>query len=255
MTSSVMPRRSASRPRRRRPSACWRCARAAPCAWRAAPRWRCSTWRSIGPDYLPGHAHADTLSFELSLHGREVIVNRGTSVYGEGPRRQLERSTAAHSTVQLGTQDSSEVWAGFRVGRRARPLEVSIEGWQIAAAHDGYAHLPGRPLHRRCWRFESDHALVAEDRIEPAAATREHPALARFHLAPGLRCEPAGPAAPRTWTVLEGERPLAQAEVAAGGKAGLESWQHARRFGELVPAVTLAVSLQDGRAEVRWTWL
>ncbi|MFZ4723499.1 MAG: heparinase II/III domain-containing protein, partial [Phycisphaerales bacterium] len=38
----------------------------------------------IGPDYLPGHAHADTLSFELSLHGRRVLVNSGTSVYGIG---------------------------------------------------------------------------------------------------------------------------------------------------------------------------
>src|SRR5690606_20370317 len=28
----------------------------------------------VGPDYLPGHAHADTLSFELSVHGRRVIV-------------------------------------------------------------------------------------------------------------------------------------------------------------------------------------
>ncbi|MGH8675674.1 MAG: heparinase II/III family protein, partial [Burkholderiales bacterium] len=29
----------------------------------------------VGPDYLPGHAHADTLSFELSLFGQRVIVN------------------------------------------------------------------------------------------------------------------------------------------------------------------------------------
>ena len=29
----------------------------------------------VGPDYLPGHGHADTLSFELSLGGLRVIVN------------------------------------------------------------------------------------------------------------------------------------------------------------------------------------
>jgi hypothetical protein len=28
----------------------------------------------IGPDHLPGHAHADTLSFELSLRGQRVQV-------------------------------------------------------------------------------------------------------------------------------------------------------------------------------------
>ncbi|MBL8287711.1 MAG: alginate lyase family protein [Rubrivivax sp.] len=209
----------------------------------------------VGPDYLPGHAHADTLSFELSLHGRELIVNRGTSVYGDGPRRQLERGTAAHSTVQLGAHDSSEVWAGFRVGRRARPLQVSIDGWHVAAAHDGYAHLSGHPLHRRRWRFDADDRLIIEDRVEPAGSARNIAARARFHLAPGLRCEPAGAAAPREWTVFEGAQPLAKAEVAAGGSATLESWQHARRFGELVPAQTLVVPLADGCAEVRWTWL
>ena len=33
----------------------------------------------IGPDYLPAHAHADTLSFELTLFGQRVFVNSGTS--------------------------------------------------------------------------------------------------------------------------------------------------------------------------------
>ena len=35
----------------------------------------------IGPDYLPGHAHADTLSFEISLFGQRILVNGGTSEY------------------------------------------------------------------------------------------------------------------------------------------------------------------------------
>ncbi len=35
----------------------------------------------VGPDYQPGHAHADTLSFELSLFGQRVLVNSGTSQY------------------------------------------------------------------------------------------------------------------------------------------------------------------------------
>ncbi|KAB7522382.1 heparinase, partial [Flagellimonas olearia] len=33
----------------------------------------------VGPDYQPGHAHADTLSCELSLFGCRVLVNSGTS--------------------------------------------------------------------------------------------------------------------------------------------------------------------------------
>jgi uncharacterized heparinase superfamily protein len=81
----------------------------------------------IGPDYLPGHAHADTLSFELSLFGQRVIVNGGTSRYGSGPERLAERGTAAHSTVQIDGADSSEVWGGFRVARRARTFDIGVE--------------------------------------------------------------------------------------------------------------------------------
>jgi uncharacterized heparinase superfamily protein len=55
----------------------------------------------IGPDYQPGHAHADTLSFELSLFGQRLLVNSGTSEYEISPVRQYERSTKAHNTVVL----------------------------------------------------------------------------------------------------------------------------------------------------------
>src|SRR6185436_7069489 len=71
----------------------------------------------VGPDYLPGHAHADTLSFELSWGDRRVITNSGTSTYSVGPRRAWERSTAAHNTVEIDDENSSEVWGGFRVAR------------------------------------------------------------------------------------------------------------------------------------------
>ncbi|MBM3273314.1 heparinase [Candidatus Kaiserbacteria bacterium] len=109
----------------------------------------------IGPDYLPGHAHADTLSYELSLFGQRVVVNSGTSRYGLGLEREWERSTAAHSTVEVDGQDSSEVWAGFRVARRAYPFDISVtrdgDTVMVEAAHSGYRHLPGRVVHRRRW--------------------------------------------------------------------------------------------------------
>jgi uncharacterized heparinase superfamily protein len=53
----------------------------------------------VGPDYLPGHAHADTLSFELSLFGQRVFCNGGTSRYGPGAGA---RSRARHGRAQHG---------------------------------------------------------------------------------------------------------------------------------------------------------
>ena len=46
---------------------------------------------NVGPDYLPAHAHADTLSFELSLFGKRVIVNSGTSLYRISQERQISK--------------------------------------------------------------------------------------------------------------------------------------------------------------------
>jgi uncharacterized heparinase superfamily protein len=107
----------------------------------------------VGPDYLPGHAHADTLSFELSWGAQRVICNSGTSCYGTGTQRLWERSTAAHSTVKVDSTDSSEVWGGFRVARRASVHGVRVwedrESAWAEASHDGYRRLPDRPLHRR----------------------------------------------------------------------------------------------------------
>ena len=141
----------------------------------------------IGPDYLPAHAHADTLSFELSVRGQRVLVNSGTSRYGLGPERDLERSTAAHNTVEIDGQNSSEFWAGFRVARRAYPFEVQVNatsgGSEIEAAHDGYRRLPGQPIHRRRWMMDHN-MLVIEDIVEGGG---DHVVNIFFHFHPALR--------------------------------------------------------------------
>lgn len=204
---------------------------------------------AIGPDYLPGHAHADTLSFELSLGPRRVIVNGGTSQYGDGAERQRERSTAAHSTVEVAGENSSEVWAGFRVGRRARPIGLAVraEGpgpWEISCGHTGYQHLPGRPEHRRTWQF-TDSTLLVEDRVSAAGLA----AVARFILAPGVTVR-ASSGQHELWA--DG-RCVGRLEV-VHGQMTLEDGHHAARFGERQPATVISVHLQRGQATTRWTW-
>lgn len=138
----------------------------------------------VGPDYLPGHAHADTLCFELSLYGQRLFVNSGTSVYGNGAERARQRGTAAHNTVVINGENSSEVWGGFRVARRAYPLEVSTrtgEVIEVACAHDGYRRLPGRPEHKRIWSFQGK-ALTVTDLITGTWRSAE----ARLHLHPSV---------------------------------------------------------------------
>jgi len=139
----------------------------------------------VGPDYLPGHAHADTLSFELSLFGQRVLVNAGTSCYGLGPERLRQRGTAAHNTVVVDGENSSEVWDGFRVARRARPLELTLAETDgvlsVQCAHDGYRRLPGGPLHWRRWELRG-HVLTIFDRIQGPFSN----AVAYFHFHPAV---------------------------------------------------------------------
>src|SRR5207248_1950066 len=107
----------------------------------------------VGPDYQPGHAHADTLSIECSYRAERLIVDPGTFSYDRDARRNYDRSTAAHNTVSVDGQNSSEVWHIFRVGRRAYPRDVEVvlgsDSFRASASHDGYDQLPGRPRH---WR-------------------------------------------------------------------------------------------------------
>lgn len=139
----------------------------------------------VGPDYQPGHAHADTLSFELSVFGQRLVVNSGTSQYGEGAERQRQRSTGAHSTVEVAGQDSSEVWAGFRVARRAKP---AIERFDlqdgvscIQASHNGYQRLSSSLFHRRTWTF-SEEKLEMIDQV----TSDQFVAVARLYIHPDV---------------------------------------------------------------------
>jgi len=122
----------------------------------------------IGPEYLPGHAHADTLTFELSLLGQRVIVDSGTSCYGYSNERLRQRSTSAHNTVEVDGQNSSEVWGGFRVARRAFTHSIILNNQdnavELSASHDGYLRLQKGILHYRTWRLE-DKSVYIEDKV------------------------------------------------------------------------------------------
>jgi uncharacterized heparinase superfamily protein len=121
----------------------------------------------LGPDYLPGHAHADSLSFELSLNERRVLVNSGTSTYEPGKLRTWQRSTPAHNTLCCDKLDSSEMWGAFRVARRAgavvEDLRTERNEYVLTAAHDGYRRLAGKPMHRRTWQLTSKGLRVVDE--------------------------------------------------------------------------------------------
>lgn len=208
----------------------------------------------VGPDYLPGHAHADTLSFELSLFGQRVLVNSGTSCYGSSAERLRQRGTGAHNTVVVDGHDSSEVWGGFRVARRARPFGLRIRPAGASAglpidvrcAHDGYTRLPGQPVHQRHWTLD-DGVFVVEDLVSGAYAV----AQAHFYLHPQVTL-PADASAQSGNGVLPGGRRLTW--LVEHGHARLDAGTYHPRFGLSLPGRCLVIRLVEGQCRVRFSW-
>jgi len=203
----------------------------------------------IGPDYLPGHAHADTLSFELSLFGSRVFVNSGTSVYGTGDERLRQRSTSAHNTVTVDGEDSSEVWSGFRVARRARPTSPVIEksdDLSVECSHDGYSRLTGGPMHTRRWRL-GPQRLQIEDMLSTQAGCAE----AHFHLHPDVRASIKKDGTSGTLLLAGGK---SVDWKSTGGSAKLEAATWHPEFGVTLPTVCLVITLRDGRSTLSLSW-
>ena len=201
----------------------------------------------IGPDYLPGHAHADTLSFELSVFDQRVVVNGGTSCYGMGPDRLSERGTSAHSTVEVAGVNSSEVWGGFRAARRAYPfdLEVHSDNGHVACSHNGYARLPGAPVHRRSWHMK-ENSLNVRDKV----CGGKHAAQSRFIFHPAIQVAAVDT---NIWclTLAKGERLRVAVQE---GRGRIQPAMYAPEFGKKLHTNSLVIELVAGVADATFFW-
>ena len=206
----------------------------------------------VAPDYNPGHAHADTLSFELSVFGQRIFVNSGTSCYGEGLERLRQRGTAAHNTLEIDGRDSSEVWGGFRVARRARPFGLAIEkrnncAW-IRCAHDGYVRLLRTQIHWREWTL-SDTELCVVDHI----TGRFERAVSRLHMAPGVKAFLEQGKSSKSGSIeLPGGRSLRWS--VEGATPCIESTTYHTEFGVGEPNACLKMVLTEPRCRIRVAW-
>jgi uncharacterized heparinase superfamily protein len=210
--------------------------------WRAGDAALVVDAGPIGPDYLPAHAHGDIFSFELSLAGRRVVVDGGTSSYEAGEERNWARSTRAHNTVEIAGTDQAEFFGVFRVGRRGRPRDVSArvsaEGLQLSGWHDGYRRLAGGPLHHRELALLPPGTLLVWDTVE---SSLPQPAVSRVRFAPDARVRIEGP----DLAAID----LAGVELALrsfGGALALETGYYATHFGERVACPVLALHKGPG---------
>ncbi|MFS2262043.1 heparinase II/III family protein [Vibrio vulnificus] len=194
----------------------------------------------VGPDYIPGHAHADTLSFELSIEGHRVFVNSGTSVYGLGEERLRQRKTESHNTVTVDGVDSSEVWSGFRVAKRAYPSTPIINETDkkvfVECSHNGYMRLPGKVTHTRQWQIERN-VIVIKDKL----SGRFNSAQAHYHFHPDIVLEECGPSGSIVFTLPTGAQ--YSISVMGGDLTVVDSTWHPE-FGLSIPNKKLILNFE-----------
>lgn len=177
----------------------------------------------IGPDYQPGHAHCDTLSFELSLDGRRIIVDSGCRQYIDGPIRQYNRGNTGHNSLVIDGENQSEVWGAHRVARRAKPiLTRSYEDGDsliCEGAHDGYCRLPGKPIHSRRIVWKSNRIEI----IDTVDGRGIHKIELRLHVHPDIGITHAD-----RDVLLDGSLRVSS----LSGDIGLEDGWYCPRFGQ-----------------------
>ena len=203
----------------------------------------------IGPDYQPGHAHADTLSFEISLFGKRVFVNSGTSIYQRGKLRNFQRGTSAHNTVSIDGADSSEVWSGFRVARRARIVDLNItheaNGLKIDASHDGFCRFNRKVIHNRVWYFREN--MIS---IQDLLSGQFKSANIYFYLHPDFKAvEDAGRV---IINISEGKRVIFR--TSCSKKLSIQNSYWYPEFGKSVPNLCLKLETSENYTETQITW-
>jgi len=195
----------------------------------------------LGPSYQPGHAHCDTLSFELTSDGRPLIVDSGVYDYEDSEMRRYVRSTRAHNTAMIDGCEQSELWGTFRVARRARPIHAKIERIgesraRFSGSHDGFVRLPGRPVHARDIEYEAEGSWTVVDRF---TGKDEHRVDTFVHLYPGLKARLVG----RAILVADAKgEAVAEIEVLAAEEIVLEKGWYCPEFGKRLENVVIRLS-------------
>jgi hypothetical protein len=191
-----------------------------------------------------GHAHADALSITLSLAGRPVLIDPGTSTYTMNPElRDRLRRTANHNTLTLDGQSSSIPSGPFHWywrtdaqpgGFRQNARFDWAEGW-----HDGFG---GNRHRRNIFRAPAGGWIV----VDEVLGRGRHTADLHWHFDPAWSIIADSPARLRAchfehrrtvWVAHDG---AATALMHGDDDSGL-GW-FAPAYGTLIPTWTARVS-------------
>jgi len=128
---------------------------------------------NLGPEYLTGHAHNDSLSFILYVNSSVLFGDTGACSYQDQDLRNRARTVQSHNTVMIENIEPSEFWGSFRHARKIKLISRDVNDNRLRAAVT-YR----KRKHERSWEITGN-TIIISDTINGNYGN------AFFHLAPG----------------------------------------------------------------------
>ena len=134
----------------------------------------------IADDSLPAHGHGDIFSFEWSMNGSKIFIDKGTYEYNPGRRRDISRATESHNTLCFQGFDQAQFYSSFRVALRPKvKVQERFElrkGFHITGTHNGYKLQGLNSRHTRQLEYSTSFGLTIVDYVDDLSR------LPRFNL-------------------------------------------------------------------------
>ncbi len=212
----------------------------------------------LGLKPLSGHGHADALSFWLSVGGQPYFVDPGTYLYHSGGRwRSYFRSTAAHNTLLVDSQDQAEQIADlmFEEFYNIHDVRWSEDNERVfwGAEHDGYGRLTDPVIHRREVTYKKqNHSFEIADGIE---CQGQHEIKLFFHFHPGIEIQRE---ADNSYRLTDGTTALVlrvdsqlQSRIFSGSEEPIMGW-YSPGFNRIEKANTLVFTKEiKGKSQIK----
>ncbi len=175
-----------------------------------------------------GHGHADALSVQLSVSGKEILADPGTFTYVDAvDGRAYFRATACHNTIEVDGVSQAESAGPFKW---TNPAHAKVERWIngknfdfFSGSHAGYTRLHHSLVHRRTVFYLKPSFWLVHDVLEGADV---HNVVIPWHFVPGSLAVAAGTA---RFKARNGGAVTLITTLSAGWKAeSVQGWYSAR---------------------------
>ncbi|MDG1707469.1 MAG: heparinase II/III family protein [Emcibacteraceae bacterium] len=204
--------------------------------------------------------HAGTLSFEMSVGKERLIVNSGNAAFIKNDEINLEflsRSTAAHSTLVLNNENSSDILNDGLIGRGITSVDskrYEEKGHvMVEVEHDGYQKEYQCKHRRLIYMNEQGTDVRGEDILSSSGAGRMAqgmPIDVSFYLHPHVSIEEAS-------GEMIAELPSGKkwAFACSGGKATLSEGLYFGEAGNVSPCKQIRITgvTEGDKTTLRWS--